>query len=89
MNRKPPPSSQVSWKMRSRSSAETLNVSIVLSSKPMATLELRTWSQVALEVVAVGLQLLPGVSARLPAGTLYCGVRWNDGQVRRRSGRWR
>ena len=33
--------------MRSRSSADTLNVSIVLSSKPMAVFELRTCSQVA------------------------------------------
>ena len=42
MKRNPPPSFQASWKIRSRSSADTLKVSIVLSSKPMATLEFRT-----------------------------------------------
>ncbi len=63
--------------MRSRSSADTLNVSMVLSSKPMATLELRTCSQVASKL-SLWARSSSGVSSLFPAGTLYCGVRWND-----------
>ena len=45
MNRNPPPMSQFSWNTRCRSSSETLIAGTALSSKPKATTELRTWSQ--------------------------------------------
>ena len=88
MNRKPLPLSQFSWNTRRRSSSETLIASTPLSSKPKATTELRTWSQIASKffLVSVDLGLVDRAVARRHAVLRRA---LEDGQVAGRSSRRR